>query len=954
MKLSRSNIASPTNVRHPSCANYNSGTGEYVGLPKPWANHPTHHKTQFKNPELGRIRLYNEAHQNRGTNSVNNLLNKSTSYKNIIYTNSPQNLQGNFKCTSHEQINSQTPAKIKHSHSKFHRNIKNDEIDHQWIFNPLHKKPQQEPDLMTMINSKHEYAHSLSKFDAEMHRSRSQSRPLEKTKKIGMETSNSIFTRSASAHPILINPPQLPPKMYKSARAKYRQPEVHQTVSILSRVTSTNPIISNKISSQMDTNQIDQRSLMSNSHSLGNDIRLIKETSHNNNSDKSTSYHSIRHKHDHVKKHTVVDGNEMKSMKNSTSDKMNSSKLRNDTLSNSSSCFSSYNVNSVEKLNSIYNVSTIQKLNSAENINSGGKQSAFYTPFKSVNGMKKSKINSQKYPVLSNRTDNLTYDYIPLNSSPVVKHPSINLTMKKSPTDFQLSNAHNIVRNNEFNLSSQYSVQLYSTNNNTTTPILNNINNNDDYDITTNHHIIDKNENGNNSINYDYAYMDRLPGTFRKTLHRSNSSSSALPFCPQQQGVNKLNIEQDNYFHNTNTFIKHSQYSPYTFKHRTNNTNLDNNIVVISNGHNFSNGDLIDNNALYTRSDMHSVKNNHHNNTLGSMTQYQVNQSDYHLYPPPSTQQLIDPFQFNKMINVIDENTFCLLNAEEFRNELAKIVTPGDPRADLHEICRIGKGSTGVVYLTLHSPTKHYVAVKKMNIFKQQRRELLFNEVIIMQSYPHPNIVEMFGSYLIGNELWVAMEYLEGGALTNIVTRTLMSEKQIATVCRDVLRALAFLHDHGIIHRDIKSDSILLSIDGRVKLSDFGFCARVSPDHPRRRSLVGTPYWMSPEVISRLPYNTSADVWSMGVLLIEMVDGEPTFFNEPPLHVMRLIQRDAIPHLMYPHKSSRKLNSFLGLMLVRDPFRRATAAQLLLHPFLLLAGSSDCLLPLLYQSNIIS
>ncbi|KAH8860476.1 Serine/threonine-protein kinase PAK 5 [Schistosoma japonicum] len=491
---------------------------------------------------------------------------------------------------------------------------------------------------MPIINNNRDYNHSLNKFDTEMYRSRSKSRPLEKTKKIGMETSDSIFTRSASAHPILMHPPQLPPKMYKSARVKYQQPEVHQTVSKLSRVASTehtsllynstNRIVSNKISSYMDTNQIDQPSLISNSHSLGSDIRLMKETSHKNNSDKTVSYHSSRHKHDHVKKHTVLNGNEIKSVKNSTSDKTNGSKLRNNALSNSSSCFSSHNVNSIEKLNSTYDFSAIQKLSSAENINSSGKQSASYTPFKS--------ITSQKYPVLPNQTDNLTYDYIPLNSAPVVKHPSINLTMKKSPTDFHLSNAHNIVRNNEFNSSSQHPVQLCYTNNNTVTSTINNINTNDDYDTTTNHHIIDKNENGNNSMNYDYAYMDRLPGTFRKTLHRSNSSGSALSFCPQQQ------------------------------------------------------------------------------------------------------------------------------------------------------------------------------------------------EVIIMQSYPHPNIVEMFGSYLIGNELWVAMEYLEGGALTNIVTRTLMSEKQIATVCRDVLRALAFLHDHGIIHRDIKSDSILLSIDGRVKLSDFGFCARVS------------------------------------------------------------------------------------------------------------------------------
>lgn len=292
-------------------------------------------------------------------------------------------------------------------------------------------------------------------------------------------------------------------------------------------------------------------------------------------------------------------------------------------------------------------------------------------------------------------------------------------------------------------------------------------------------------------------------------------------------------------------------------------------------------------------------------------------------------------------------HTYRSYTNEQFRNALAQVVTPGDPRADLKELRHIGEGSTGVVYLMVHKPTQYLVAVKKMDIFKQQRRELLFNEVIIMQMYPHPNIVETFGSYLIGNELWVAMEYLEGGALTNIITRTLMSEQQIATICRDVLKALAFLHDHGIIHRDIKSDSILLSIKGVVKLSDFGFCAQVTSEVPRRRSLVGTPYWMSPEVINRSPYNTSVDVWSMGVLLIEMVDGEPSFFNEPPLHAMRRIQRSAIPYLKNPNQSSRELNSFLNLMLIRDPMRRATAAQLLLDRFLLFAGSPECLLPLL-------
>jgi len=132
-----------------------------------------------------------------------------------------------------------------------------------------------------------------------------------------------------------------------------------------------------------------------------------------------------------------------------------------------------------------------------------------------------------------------------------------------------------------------------------------------------------------------------------------------------------------------------------------------------------------------------------------------------------------------------------------------------------------------------------------MDLRKQQRRELLFNEVVILRDYHHPNIVETYNSFLVNDELWVVMEYLEGGALTDIVTHERMDEEQIATVCKQVLKALAYLHSQGVIHRDIKSDSILLASDGRVKLSDFGFCAQVSQELPKRKSLVGTPYWLA-------------------------------------------------------------------------------------------------------------
>lgn len=212
------------------------------------------------------------------------------------------------------------------------------------------------------------------------------------------------------------------------------------------------------------------------------------------------------------------------------------------------------------------------------------------------------------------------------------------------------------------------------------------------------------------------------------------------------------------------------------------------------------------------------------------------------------------------------------------------VVSPGDPREDLDNFIKIGEGSTGIVCIATQTSTGAQVAVKKMDLRKQQRRELLFNEVVIMRDYHHPNIVDMYDSFLVGDELWVVMEFLEGGALTDIVVNqgsSRMDENQIATVCKACLKALSFLHSNGVIHRDIKSDSILLSQDGKVKLSDFGFCAQVTQELPKRKSLVGTPYWMAPEVISRLPYGPEVDIWSLGIMVIEMIDGEPPFFNEP-------------------------------------------------------------------------
>nr|XP_020480307.1 serine/threonine-protein kinase PAK 6-like isoform X1 [Monopterus albus]XP_020480308.1 serine/threonine-protein kinase PAK 6-like isoform X1 [Monopterus albus] len=286
---------------------------------------------------------------------------------------------------------------------------------------------------------------------------------------------------------------------------------------------------------------------------------------------------------------------------------------------------------------------------------------------------------------------------------------------------------------------------------------------------------------------------------------------------------------------------------------------------------------------------------------------------------------------------------------EQFKAALQMVVDPGDPRITLENFVKIGEGSTGVVCIARERHSGRQVAVKMMDLRKQQRRELLFNEVVIMRDYQHQNVVEMYRSALVEEELWVIMEYLQGGALTHIVSETRLNEEQIATVCEGVLQALSYLHSQGVIHRDIKSDSILLTLDGRIKLSDFGFCAQISKDVPKRKSLVGTPYWMAPEVISKMPYGTEVDIWSLGIMVIEMVDGEPPYFNDTPITAMKKLRDEAAPGVKNIHRVSPVLNDFLGCMLTRDTLQRSSAADLLRHLFLLQAGSPCCLVPLVEQ-----
>ncbi|RVX75628.1 hypothetical protein B0A52_00981 [Exophiala mesophila] len=282
---------------------------------------------------------------------------------------------------------------------------------------------------------------------------------------------------------------------------------------------------------------------------------------------------------------------------------------------------------------------------------------------------------------------------------------------------------------------------------------------------------------------------------------------------------------------------------------------------------------------------------------------------------------------------------------------LRAICTPGDPTMKYSNLSKIGQGASGGVFTAFESGSKRCVAIKQMNLEQQPKKDLIINEIIVMKDSKHKNIVNFIDSYLHDGDLWVVMEYMQGGSLTDVVTFNVMSEGQIAAVCRETLYGLQHLHSKNVIHRDIKSDNILLSERGDIKLTDFGFCAQINDTHNKRTTMVGTPYWMAPEVVTRKEYGRKVDIWSLGIMAIEMIEGEPPYLTESPLRALYLIAKYGTPRIKDEASLSPVFRDFLYFALKVEPEKRASAHDLLHHPFMGYCAPLPSLAPLVQSAR---
>uniref|UniRef100_A0A665VYE9 non-specific serine/threonine protein kinase n=1 Tax=Echeneis naucrates TaxID=173247 RepID=A0A665VYE9_ECHNA len=262
-----------------------------------------------------------------------------------------------------------------------------------------------------------------------------------------------------------------------------------------------------------------------------------------------------------------------------------------------------------------------------------------------------------------------------------------------------------------------------------------------------------------------------------------------------------------------------------------------------------------------------------------------------------------------------------------------------DPLDEYELIHRLGCGTYGDVFKARNIKTAELAAIKIVKLDPGDDITSIQQEITMMKECKHKNIVAYFGSYHRNTKLWICMEYCGGGSLQDIYHVTgPLREKQIAYMCRETLQGLYYLHETGKMHRDIKGANILLTERGDVKLADFGVAAEISASVMKRKSFIGTPYWMAPEVAAvekNGGYNHLCDIWAIGITAIELAELQPPMFDLHPMRALMLMSKSSFqpPKLKDKSKWSAGFHSFVKMSLIKNPRKRPSAETLLQHPF---------------------
>ena len=245
---------------------------------------------------------------------------------------------------------------------------------------------------------------------------------------------------------------------------------------------------------------------------------------------------------------------------------------------------------------------------------------------------------------------------------------------------------------------------------------------------------------------------------------------------------------------------------------------------------------------------------------------------------------------------------FKMLNAFEFNNSVS------DPRTCFRDFVQLGQGASGVVYSAVDArPGPHRGRKVALKYSDLKELEELKTEIAMQSLSSHPNVVNFIEAFLTSTHVVIALELMTAGMLTSLCKRDIRicEEAHVSYVLKCVLQALSFIHRQYRVHRDIKSDNVLIDFNGRVKLADFGFAASFTREATNRTSVVGTPFWMAPELIQSQSYDCKVDIWSLAITALEMTDGEPPLMHEPVMRALFLITVNEPPKLHDPSATMR-------------------------------------------------